>query len=114
MSDTYQAVYDAVRSRIGGADIGGAIESALRCENIGHYAQMVCISAQDTAAAINEAHTTPSAIYRPKIYPDGNQWCALYGDDLQSGVCGFGDSPALAMADFDKSWKTPITARSKP
>lgn len=30
--------------------------------------------------------------------------CALYGDNLQDGVAGFGDSPALAMSDFDKSW----------
>jgi hypothetical protein len=28
----------------------------------------------------------------------------LYGDNLQDGVGGFGDSPAEAMADFDKNW----------
>jgi hypothetical protein len=38
---------------------------------------------------------------------DGNQWCALYGDNLQDGVCGFGDSPAAAMQDFDMAWVTP-------
>jgi hypothetical protein len=32
-----------------------------------------------------------------KVYPDGNQWCALWGDDIQSGVAGFGDTPALAL-----------------
>jgi hypothetical protein len=32
-----------------------------------------------------------------RLYPDGNQWCALWGDDIQSGVAGFGDTPALAL-----------------
>ena len=33
-------------------------------------------------------------------------WCALYGDNLQDGVAGFGRSPEEAMADFDKNWKS--------
>jgi len=41
---------------------------------------------------------------RPAVYPDGNQWCCLYGIDLQSGVCGFGDTPELAAKDFDYHW----------
>jgi hypothetical protein len=47
---------------------------------------------------------TPSNLYRPRLSIDGNQWCALYGEDLQNGVAGFGKSPALAYADFDKAW----------
>ena len=43
----------------------------------------------------------PSAIFRPKLYPDGDEWCALYGDNLQSGVCGFGSTPEQAMIQFD-------------
>ena len=43
-------------------------------------------------------------LYRPRLYPDGDQWCALYGDDLQEGLAGFGDTPAAAMTDFDKRW----------
>lgn len=35
---------------------------------------------------------------------DGDQWCYLLGEDLQSGVCGFGDSPFNAAADFSKSF----------
>ena len=38
------------------------------------------------------------------ICRDGNQWCVLFGIDLQSGVTGFGDSPYEASRDFDKSW----------
>lgn len=50
----------------------------------------------------------PSAIFRPSIGLDGNKWCALYGPNLQEGVAGFGDSPADAMADFDKNWNVKI------
>lgn len=39
----------------------------------------------------------------------GNQWCALYGDDLQSGVAGFGSSPQEAMFDFDLAWREKLT-----
>lgn len=34
---------------------------------------------------------------------DGNMWCFLWGDDLQSGVAGFGDTVYAAMMDFDKA-----------
>jgi hypothetical protein len=46
----------------------------------------------------------PHVFMRPFISIDGNQWCALYGKNLQDGVCGFGDTPAEAMSDFDKNW----------
>ena len=51
-------------------------------------------------------HSTPSAVWKPRLFIDGNQWCALYGDNLQDGVAGFGDSPSAAMWDFDKAWNT--------
>jgi len=46
----------------------------------------------------------PSVLFKPRVFIDGNQWCALYGDNLQDGVAGFGDSPADAMWDFDAEW----------
>lgn len=104
MSDNYQAVYDAVRSRIGNCDIGAAVESAMREAQFGHYAEMSMRAIQDAV----RGYESPSAIYRPSMSIDGNQWCALYGEDLQDGVAGFGDSPALAMQDFDKNWYTKI------
>ena len=48
----------------------------------------------------------PFTLYRPHLYLDGNQWCALYGDNLQEGVAGFGDSPELAVAAFNEEWKS--------
>ena len=46
----------------------------------------------------------PSMLYKPKLSLDGNQWCALFGENLQNGVCGFGNSPREAYYDFDKNW----------
>jgi len=56
------------------------------------------------ARCVMDYYTSPSVLYRPCLSPDGNQWCALYGKNLQEGVAGFGDSPADAMRDFDKNW----------
>lgn len=54
----------------------------------------------------------PSVLYRPRLFVDGNQWCALYGDNLHDGVAGFGNSPAEAMHAFDEAWneKLPTTS----
>lgn len=109
MSDSYQAIYDAVRSRISGVDIGSAVESAIRDMNLSFYFENAMQSISQAASC----HEEPSAIYRPNIYIDGNQWCALYGDDLQSGVSGFGDSPALAMIDFNRNWNGNLRAGEK-
>ena len=58
-----------------------------------------------TASAIAEAWTRPSVLYKPHLSRDGNAWCVLLGDDLQSGIAGFGSTPAEAMAAFDTAWK---------
>ena len=50
----------------------------------------------------------PSYLWKPKLSIDGNQWCALYGENLQDGVAGFGDTPAKATLAFDRAWETPL------
>jgi hypothetical protein len=50
------------------------------------------------------AQIAPSLLWRPKLFVDGTQWCALYGDNLQDGVAGFGDTPDKAMRNFDPNW----------
>ena len=106
MSDSYQAIYDAVRSRVHGCSVGDAMESVLR-ECFGNAHHLMASVAQEYEFAAYEQQR-PSAVFKPKIYKDGNQWCALLGDDLQSGVYGFGDSPDLAARDFDKHWITKV------
>lgn len=104
MSDNYQAVYDAVRSRLGNCDVGHAVEQAMRDANLSHYVEMAAASITQNASDAMLDYQRPSVLYRPTISIDGNQWCALYGENLQDGVAGFGDSPALAMEDFDANW----------
>lgn len=69
-----------------------------------HYQRLIADQFRFVTSRIHEAIDRPSVLFRPKIYPDGNMWCALYGEDIQCGVAGFGDSPAIAMADFDNNW----------
>ena len=110
MSDSYQAIYDAVRSRISNANIGDAVESAMRSANISHYFEMMMRRGQETAASYDR----PSAIYRPTLTVDGNQYCALYGADLVDGVAGFGPSAADAMAAFDAAWYAKLRSPKDP
>ena len=67
---------------------------------IAHAAEMT----QETIRYVASSYERPSVLFRPKLSVDGDQWCAMYGDDLQSGVGGFGDSPEKAMYDFDRAW----------
>ena len=72
----------------------------------------VAAEIERTKRAINSAHnawTAPHVLLRPSIYPDGTQWCCLLGEDLMSGVVGFGDTPAAAAAAFDIAWQTAKT-----
>lgn len=71
------------------------------------------------AQQIEHSRTVESAemnlfsMLRPRIFMDGDQWCVLYGENLQDGVAGFGSSPMLAVYDFNKAWHRPIAAISK-
>lgn len=53
----------------------------------------------------------PSTLYRPRLSIDGDQWCALHGENLQDGVAGFGTSPEAAYAAFDRAWRGPLPGR---
>ncbi len=100
MSDSYQPIYDAIRSRLSNCDVGTAVENVMRDCNFSHYAEM----AKEAISHVAWEYGEPSVLFRPNLKIDGDQWCALYGDNLQDGVAGFGDSPAKAMADFNKNW----------
>lgn len=55
--------------------------------------------------------SSPSYLYKPRLFIDGNQWCALLGDNVQDGVAGFGASPAEAFESFDKAWHEKLPMR---
>jgi len=55
-------------------------------------------------AAIEAEEMNLFILLKPTLTKDGNQWCVLYGESLQVGVAGFGDTPRLAIYDFNKRW----------
>ena len=57
--------------------------------------------AGELAQDVEREKLRPFYLLRPRVYPDGDQWCALYGENLQHGVAGFGKTPADAAIDFD-------------
>ena len=76
----------------------------LAANSIAHAAAMT----QENIRCAVSHYELPSVLYRPKMFIDGNQWCALYGDNLQDGVAGFGKSPDDAMHDFNKNWNAKL------
>lgn len=101
MSDSYQAIYDAARSKIRNGDVGQAVsEVARQMLDISHVTPL----AIEAIGIIRYEMTRPSVLFRPRISLDGNKWCALYGENLQEGVAGFGNSPEAACCEFDNAW----------
>ena len=51
---------------------------------------------------ILETHATRACISALGIKPfkDGNQWCFLYGNNIQEGICGFGKTIFEAALNF--------------
>jgi hypothetical protein len=47
----------------------------------------------------------PHVYMKPDLRKDGNMWSALYGPNIQEGVCGYGETPEKAMEAFDRNWK---------
>jgi hypothetical protein len=98
MSDTYQAIYDAARQRIQGGSVQDAIENAFRDSGFSHYAQQAFSEFQFQASNMSK----PSVLMRPALtLSDGGVYWAEYGD-----CKGIGDTPAEAMAMFDRIWVT--------
>ncbi len=59
---------------------------------------------KDEIMFVNYEYRRPSVLFKPALSVDGNQFCALYGENLQEGIAGFGDTANEAMRDFDKNW----------
>lgn len=86
---------------------------------ISHAADMVKTAWQEAAWE----RTRPSVVFKPRLSKDGDMWCALFGENLQEGVAGFGPRPGDAMWAFDQAWlsesgshvieRTPAPARAQ-
>lgn len=62
------------------------------------------MNAETAREEVYHERLRPFYLLRPTVTPDGNQWCCLYGDNLQSGVSAFGDTPDQASKNFDVAW----------
>lgn len=51
-----------------------------------------------------EEHERPCVVFRPRLFLDGDSYCALLGDDIMVGCAGFGRTVDEAMRDFDKNF----------
>lgn len=46
------------------------------------------------------------AMLKPSIQKDGNQWCVLYGENIQTGIAGFGNTPHSAILAFNAAFNS--------
>lgn len=106
----YQAIYDATTRALMGA--GGKVSAGVQ-QAFGEAGGQAYAAAQAWMGAgydVGTAMTRPSVLYRPRIFINGGMWCALYGENVQDGVAGFGNSPEAAMANFDAAWTAKLEA----
>jgi hypothetical protein len=78
--NNYQAMYDAVITAIGNECIGYKVSQFLD--------------------EMRYIYSKPHILLKPKIYIDGNMWCASYGN-MPEGIQGFGETPEKAIDAFD-------------
>lgn len=76
--------------------------SASLLNQLSHNASMQHEAAYGTL--IEKAEYNLVAMLKPQIFKDGDKWCVLYGENIQDGICGFGDTPYQAVLDFNKAW----------
>ncbi len=43
---------------------------------------------------------------KPSFQKDGNQYCYLYGENLQEGIAGFGSTVSEAVSDFYRAFNS--------
>ncbi len=55
--------------------------------------------------AYNCDRCAPHVIHNAKIFQDGDMFCCLLGDNIQIGICGFGETPEKACLEFDRIWR---------
>lgn len=71
--------------------------TSIDISNDAHLARMAIVEA---AAFVAAPHTR----MRPRLFRDGDAYCALYGENLMDGCAGFGKTPEEAMRNFDLNW----------
>lgn len=78
-----------------------------KCPNCGQELYFLGLDAIDecTCGRIYKINTVlVEIIPDPRIFKDGDQWCALYGENIQEGICGFGSTPDKALNDYEQTY----------
>ena len=73
-----------------------------------HYDQI--LFQEKIRAAELEVDCKLFSMLKPQIYVDGDRWCCLYGEDIQSGIVGFGKSPIEAIRQWNSEWYKEVAA----
>lgn len=68
-----------------------------------HIGQLIGI---ETDAAYRRSLWAVILGLRPEL--DGDQWCVLWGPNIQEGIVAFGDSPSAALVAFDVAMNTSL------
>ncbi len=102
--DTYQPIYDAVRSCISNGDIGAAVQEALRMASLDHYAAQASQGIQQAAQDVAQEQMRPCVLFKPKLTHWGDKWHVSLNGNVSDLPCGTGDSPDAAMRAFDRAW----------
>lgn len=96
-----QEIYDAVRSKIHGGDVGSVFAQVAReALDVSFHVEII---KQEFLAAAHEM-ARPCVVFKPKLSRDGDMYCVLLGEDLVVGVAGFGRTVAEAMLEFDREF----------
>lgn len=74
-------------------------DSNVLMNSINHYESLQHQAKLDYA--ITKSQLVFIEAFNLKPYIDGNQWCILLGENIQDGIFGCGDSPFLAINDFN-------------
>ncbi len=106
---SYDAIYNGTRQALR-CDAERAIRDAVDTQIQGLSQAIIIIKDEYQITAIEQRR--PSVIFRPSLTIDGNGWCALYGDNLQDGVAGYGATPDAAMRSFDEAWGATLKRNS--
>lgn len=99
MTDSYQPIYDAVRSKISSCNSSDAISTAAS-----NALEGACHTIQIEASNVAAEMQRPFMLLRPRMTLDGDKWICCYGDNIQDGVVGIGNTPDGAARDFDRVW----------
>ncbi len=56
------------------------------------------------ARMILSEQNDPYLLMKARLSKDGDQFCFLYGENIQEGIAGFGETPAKAALAFNREW----------